>query len=226
MTSFKLYVKVIDTLKSLSKRYLALLIGLTIMAASVAMAKLSGLGTSPISSVPNVLSIITPLTIGQTTIVFNTAIIVLEAVVLGRHFTWLNVLQIIPTVIFGELIDVFVSLFAPWAPHTYWLKIVLILVATLLLAFGVFLEVSSSTIMMAGEGIAAALAFRLKRLFGSMKVRCDIAMVCLAVVLAWVFYHHQLVGVREGTVIAAVLTGLCVGLMQRRLSPLVAWLKA
>jgi uncharacterized membrane protein YczE len=64
------------------KHYMCLFIGLNLMALSVALGKLSNLGTSPISSVPNVLSIITPLTIGQTTIYFMLSLIALEALIL------------------------------------------------------------------------------------------------------------------------------------------------
>nr|WP_024624248.1 hypothetical protein [Lactiplantibacillus fabifermentans] len=45
------------------------------MAMAVALSKLAGLGTSPISSIPNVVSLMTPLTIGQVTMVFMVILI-------------------------------------------------------------------------------------------------------------------------------------------------------
>ncbi|WP_179394784.1 hypothetical protein [Lacticaseibacillus absianus] len=94
-----------------------------------------------------------------------------------------------------------------------------------LLAVGVFFEVNSRTIMMAGEGIAAAFAFRVKRAFAVMKVRCDIGMIVMAIGLALLF-RHQLVGVREGTLIAALLTGRFVGVIEARAPRLTAWVRA
>lgn len=72
------------------KHYVCLLIGLNLMAISIALGKLSNLGTSPISSIPNVLSLITPLTIGQVTIIFMLSLIVLEAIILKSKFNWKN----------------------------------------------------------------------------------------------------------------------------------------
>lgn len=59
-------------------RYLVLIAGLLIMGMSVAMAKVADLGMSPISSIPNVLSFIFLLPIGQITIIFLAALILLE----------------------------------------------------------------------------------------------------------------------------------------------------
>lgn len=59
-------------------RYLVLIAGLLIMGMSVAMTKVADLGMSPISSIPNVLSFIFLLPIGQITIIFLAALILLE----------------------------------------------------------------------------------------------------------------------------------------------------
>lgn len=202
-----------------------LLLGLLLMAASVALAKVATLGTSPISSIPNVLSILSPLTIGQTTILFMMVVIFLEWVVLRREFGWANLIQLIPSVLFGTLIDVFGRLFAGLHPQAYWFQLGLTLVSVVILAVGVFFEVNSRTLVMAGEGISAALAYRFQRPFGVTKVRVDISMVLGAVILALVG-THSLIGVREGTVISALVTGQLVGLIEERLPRFTAWVQA
>ena len=55
------------------KRYVLLCVGLTIMAFSIK----AGLGTSPISSLPYVLSLLTPLTVGTATIAMHVVLICL-----------------------------------------------------------------------------------------------------------------------------------------------------
>ncbi|WP_225423532.1 hypothetical protein [Levilactobacillus suantsaii] len=72
------------------KHIILLLLGIFLMAASVELAKLAGLGTSPISSIPNVGSLLTPLTIGQVTIIFMVVLIALEWAILRREFGWGN----------------------------------------------------------------------------------------------------------------------------------------
>lgn len=206
------------------KHGVTLILGLLLMAASVALAKLATLGTSPISSVPNVLSILTPLTIGQTTILFMLGLIFLEWVVLRRNFGWANLIQLIPSVFFGTAIDWFVRHLAFIQPQSYIVQLGLTLLSIVILAWGVFFEVNSRTLVMAGEGIAAAVAFRFKKPFGAMKVRIDISMVVAAALLA-VVCAHGLIGVREGTVLSALLTGRLVGGFEAYLPRLTAWVQ-
>ncbi len=195
------------------KHFLCLLFGITVMSASVALAKIAMLGTSPISSIPNVLSELTPFTIGQWTIVFMVVLITIEWFVLRKNFTWANVIQLVPSVFFGAMIDWFVGVFSFIKPTHYWVQVVLTLVSVVLLAIGVFFEINSRTLMMAGEGITAAFAFYKHMQFPRMKVRADLTMVIVAVVISLVF-SHQLIGVREGTVISALLSGRIVGLIE------------
>ncbi|MFD0896536.1 YczE/YyaS/YitT family protein [Loigolactobacillus binensis] len=205
-----------------TKHFACLIFGIALMAASVAMAKIALLGTSPISSVPNVLSELTPLTIGQWTIVYMVLLIILEWIVLGHYFDWHNVIQIIPSAFFGVMIDTFVRLLHFLTTSNYLLQLLLTLLSIVLLATGVFFEVNSRTLMMAGEGITAAFAFRKKMAFGRMKVRVDVSMVLLALLLSFGF-GRQLIGVREGTVLSALLSGRIVGLIETHLPKLKIW---
>lgn len=56
---------------TLFKRYFILLAGLTIMAFGVAFSIKASLGTSPISSVPYVISLFSPFTVGTATILMH-----------------------------------------------------------------------------------------------------------------------------------------------------------
>ena len=59
------------------KRYLLLLLGLSIMAFGVAFSIKASLGTSPISSVPYVVSLFAPLTVGTATIIMHCVFIIM-----------------------------------------------------------------------------------------------------------------------------------------------------
>lgn len=206
------------------KHIILLLLGIFLMAASVALAKLAGLGTSPISSIPNVGSLLTPLTIGQVTIIFMVVLIALEWAILRREFGWGNLIQLLPSAVFGTLIDGCMRLFHALQPVVYWQQLGLTLISLVVLALGVFLEVNSRTLVMAGEGIAAAVSLRTHRPFGTMKVRCDLAMVVGAVALA-LLGAHSLIGVREGTVLSAILTGRLVNGITTYFPRLTAWVQ-
>ncbi|MDA5387189.1 YczE/YyaS/YitT family protein [Loigolactobacillus backii] len=206
------------------KHFACLIFGIGLMSASVALAKIALLGTSPISSVPNVLSELTNLTIGQWTIIFMIVLIGLEWVALRQYFSWLNVIQIIPSLFFGVMIDWFVKFFSFIKLPNYWVQLGITLLSIILLAIGVFFEVNSRTLTMAGEGIAVAFAFAKKMAFSRMKIRTDIAMVIAALLISLVF-SHQLIGVREGTVLSALLSGRLVGLIERYFPRLTNWVQ-
>lgn len=59
----------------------------------------------------------------------------------------------------------------------------------------------------AGEGIVLAICQKVPIRFGNMKVIFDATLVCIAVILSFLFLGH-LDGVREGTIAAALFVGL------------------
>ncbi|WP_225425225.1 YczE/YyaS/YitT family protein [Lactiplantibacillus mudanjiangensis] len=185
---------------------MTLTLGLILMAIAVALSKLAGLGTSPISSIPNVMSILTPLTIGQMTIIFMFVLIALELVFLRREFSPWALLQLIPSIIFGGLIDLFTD-WLRWLPlNNYGAQLIATFISIFILAWGVYFEVNSRTILMAGEGLATAVAIATQKAFPRAKVWCDASMVVVAIIIALVGLHG-LVGVREGTILSALITG-------------------
>lgn len=206
------------------KHYLMLLTGLLLMSMSVALAKVATLGTSPISSIPNVLSFLVPLTIGQITIVFMIIIIFLEFLVLRSEFSWINIIQLVPSLLFGLFIDLFVRWMSFVNFDYYWERLGATLLSIFILALGVLFEVNSKTVVMAGEGIAAAMALRWEKPFGVMKVRCDLTMMLVAAIISLVFFR-DLVGIREGTVLSALLTGRLESMMEQQLPGFIFWLR-
>lgn len=206
------------------KHYLILLIGLLLMSLSIALAKIATLGTSPISSIPNVLSFLTPLTIGQSTMILMILIIILEFIILRDKFGSLNIIQLVLSLLFGLMIDFFGKWLTFIHLTNYLQQLILTFISILILAMGVLFEVNSRTIIMPGEGIAAALSLRYQKPFAVMKVRCDITMMLTATVLALLFLHG-LVGVREGTVLSALITGRLEGFFEKITPNFINWLK-
>ena len=189
------------------KRYLLLLVGLSIMAFGVAFSIKASLGTSPISSVPYVLSLFTPLTVGTATIIMHCFFILMQILILRKNYHFIQLMQLPIAFFFGYLTD-----FGVWAVrgisyHTYWQQWILCLIGILLVAVGVSLEVKAGVVVLAGEGVVLAICQVLPVKFGYMKVGFDVTLVVIACVLSLVF-THQLQGVREGTVAAAIMVGL------------------
>lgn len=70
------------------KRYIIFIIGLYINSFGVSLITKAALGTSPISSIPYVLSLNFPFTLGQFTIFFSILLIVLQLFILGKISSW------------------------------------------------------------------------------------------------------------------------------------------
>ena len=190
------------------KRYLLLLVGLSIMAFGVAFSIKASLGTSPISSVPYVVSLFTPLTVGTATITMHCVFILLQILVLRKNYHPIQLMQLPVAFFFGYLTD-----FGVWAVqgitcNTYWQQWIVCLIGILLVAVGVSFEVKAGVVVLAGEGVVLAICKVLPKVkFGYMKVGFDVTLVVIACVLSTVF-TGRLQGVREGTVAAALLVGL------------------
>lgn len=190
------------------KRYLLLLAGLSIMAFGVAFSIKASLGTSPISSVPFVVSLFTPLTVGTATITMHCVFILMQILILRKDYHLIQLMQLPVAFFFGYLTD-----FGVWAVqgiscNTYWQQWIVCLIGILLVAVGVSFEVKAGVVVLAGEGVVLAVCKVLPKIkFGYMKVGFDVTLVVIACILSFVFTGH-LQGVREGTVAAALLVGL------------------
>ena len=77
----------------------------------------AALGTSPISSLPYVLSQRFTLTLGQFTFIMNTGFIVAQIVLLGREFEKRQILQIGVNIVFSWFIDVSMKILQGFVPE-------------------------------------------------------------------------------------------------------------
>lgn len=196
------------TAGNLVRRYLMLLVGLLIMSFGVGFSIKAGLGTSPVSSIPYVLSLIAePMTVGETTILVNCLLVLLQVILLRRRFQLVQLIQVPVAVAFGYLTDFAVWVLSGVSPAAYWQQWLCCIAGILLVGIGVSFEVTADVVTMAGEGVALALCKAFGMKFPNAKVTVDCSMVIIAVVLSLGFLH-RLEGVREGTVAAAIFVGM------------------
>ena len=198
------------------KRYLIFLVGLFVNSLGVSLITKANLGTSPISSIPYVLSLNFPFTLGNFTIFFSIFLIVLQLIILRKNFKVEHILQIPVSIIFGYFIDLTMILFSWVNPEAYIMKIVYLLIGCLILGVGVYMEVLADVVMLPGESFVRAIVLTWKTNFGTTKICFDVSMSVIAAVLSFVF-AGRLAGVREGTVIAALLVGFIARLIGKKL---------
>lgn len=198
------------------KRYLLFLVGLFVNALGVSLVTKASLGTSPISSIPYVLSLNFPFTLGNFTIFFSILLIILQIIILRKNFKIANILQIPVSIAFGYFIDLTMYLFFWVNPQNYFVKIITLLAGCAVLGFGVYLEVVADVVMLPGESFVRAIVQTWNTNFGTTKIIFDTSMAVIAAVLSFVF-SGKLNGVREGTLIAALLVGFIARLLGKKL---------
>ena len=194
-----------------------LLAGLLIMALGVALSTRATLGTSPIASVPYVLSLATPLTIGQITIVMHCVFIALQILLLRKRYKLFNLFQLGMAVLFGTFTDLMMAVVSVLPdPGNYLWQWIYCAAGIVALAMGVFLLVKARVLQLAGEGLVSAVSEVTGWEFAKIKIVFDSTLAVLAIALSLVFLG-DIRGVREGTVAAAILVGLIVRVYDKTL---------
>lgn len=206
------------------RRLLLLFVGLLIMSFGIALSVRSDLGTTTISSLPYVLSLISPLTLGITTIIFNIGLVLVQILLLRSRFRAFQLLQIPLAVVFGLFNDLALWL-TSWVTYSaYWQQWLIVLLGLFLLSTGICFQIAANTLMLAGEAVVLAISTELSRVFGKrrlfvfgyVKIGFDLITVISAIILGLMF-AGAVVGVREGTIAAAFLIGTIV----RRILPVI-----
>ncbi len=200
------------------KRCVLFVISLFFIGLGIALTKHGEIGVSPVSSVANVLSLrYTALSFGGWTIFSNCAFLLGQILILRRKFKPIQFLQIPLFFLCGIFTDfgVWITRFLP--QNSYMAKLLFVLVGSVVLGFGIALGCLADVMLNAPEAFVKALSLTIKREFGTVKIVCDICLVLLSALLSVAFFKGKLIGIREGTIISAILVGCFVSVFYRLL---------
>lgn len=142
----------------------------------------------------------------------------LQLLLLGKKFKPADLLQIPVSVILGYFIDLSMFLLSWVQPEQYFFNGLYLLIGCVILGFGVFLEIIANVVMLPGEAFVRAVTIRFGTDFGITKICFDSSMAVLAVLISLPLFH-TINGVREGTVLAALLVGLIAKFFGKLLRP-------
>ena len=192
-----------------------LIFGLFLSALGVALLKKAALGVSPISSAANIVSIAVPeLSLGTWLIIWNCVLIWGQFLILRRDFRPVELLQLPLSVLFGLFTDLSMSILDFAEPGSYIECFALVVLGTVTMALGISLTVIADVIMNSGEALVKAVSDKTGKAFGSVKIAFDACCVAIAVALSFILCG-EILEVREGTLVAALLTGVFVNLFGR-----------
>ena len=201
-------------------RVLIYCFGLFLMALGVAFSVNSNLGVSPVNSLPYVVSQIIGIQMGSCVTAIFCFYILLQIVLLRKEFKPVNFLQIVFSTIFGYFVDFAKMLVGDFAIPTYFGQLAMLAISIVLIAVGVLLYMDVELVPMPMEGLSSTIARKLNKPFPTMKTDIECVVVMTGVILCLVFFG-KLDGIREGTVITAVVTGKLIAVFKKPISPVV-----
>jgi uncharacterized membrane protein YczE len=196
------------------KRIFIYCVGLFIMAVGVTFSVKSNLGVSPVNAIPYVVSLISGLDQGLCVSVIFCSYIILQVFILKRDFKLQNLLQIICASLFGYFVSFSNMLFYFEPSENYIIRLIYMLVSIVFIGVGVYLYLEARLIPLPAEGVMMALKEKTVFEFHNIKMGFDVATVILAVIISYIFLEN-ISGVREGTIIAAILVGKVVGIISK-----------
>ncbi len=201
-------------------RVLLYILGLFFVALAQIILLNSGLGTLPGQSLPFVLSNIIPIDAGTCVIMVFSFYILLQAAILRRNFKLISLTQIIFSTTLGYFVNFVRVLVGGWTIPTYPGRLLMLGISIFVLAVGLILYIEVDLMPMPVEGLALILADKLGIRFHNAKILMDCLAVGAAILLS-LLYLGELVYIREGTVITAILTGKAMALLKKPLLPII-----
>lgn len=207
-------------MKDVFKKYLVFVIGLYFLAAGIVLIIRSALGTTPISSINYVLSLNSPLSLGTCTFIINMVLILGQFWLIRKNKTRQDIIEILLQMpfsfLFSAFIDLNMMLTSELQPVNYGMSIALLFIGCIVQSIGVVLELKPKVAMMSAEAFVKYASRRYNKEFGKFKVYFDVTLVTLAVILSLIL-TQGVQGVREGSLIAACITGYIVSFLNHKI---------
>ena len=197
-------------------RFLVYLGGLAILSLGVVINTKTGLGVSPINSVPFSISELTGYTLGLMTVIVYLFCIVIQAILL-KKITLKMLLQVPFSVLFGTYVNLFNG--AMNIPMDSMVaKVIWFMIAIVCISVGVYLSVNMNIVPNAPDALAKAIGETLKKDMGFGKNLLDIICVVTSCSIGLIF-AGKLIGIGIGSVATALLIGRCIKLWGKVLRP-------
>ena len=191
------------------------IIGLFVMAFGIVLIKKAATGVSPVSVIPAALANITPLTFGNTTILFQVFCFLLILAV-QRKIDVKTILILPVALVFGYIIDLYMYLLA-FGLMPVWLCYLICLAGIAATALGIVIIVGANLMLPAPDALLRTISAKYRQPLSRIKMAGDAAYVVIAILIELIFLHRVFSPdcVWIGTILSVLLTGRLVGVFGR-----------
>ncbi len=189
-------------------RYILFIIGLFIAAMGVAFSTKAGLGTSPVASLPYSVSLISHLlTFGGWLNLLSVIQITVQVLLLRSRCNPLEIfIQTVLAFVYGYLTNFSCFLIRDIEVTSYPMQFLFMLLGCVILGFGIWVQLRGGVAMLPGEAMNRAIGQVTGYKYENIKIFFDVAYIVGSAIICLVFIG-RLEGVREGSIIAALLVG-------------------
>jgi len=187
------------------------------MTAGIALSVKSRLGVSPVSSVPNAMTLIWGIEMGKGTILVHSFFVLLQILILRKKFKLINLCQILIGIVFGYFTTFCnwgVDQLFPGQVNAMWIRLLMQAISIVLIAFGLFFYMPAKILPLALEGLVMTIYEQFGIAVHKAKMIADTTLVCISSGLGLIFLNN-LGSVGIGTALAAVFVGMVLGLLNR-----------
>ncbi len=180
------------------------------MSLGVGLSIKSGLGVTPISSIPYSLTLASGVNIGITTVIFNALLVFLQIPILKKRFNPKRLLQLINAFMFGYFTDLSLWILSPMPDLPLDVNFTLLIVSMFLIAIGILIYMPANIAPLPGEGVVEAVSLAYDKRFSKVKVCFDTSMVVLSLIICGLFTSDIFGSVNVGTILAAIFIGIII----------------
>ena len=203
-------------MKQIIRSYALFLIGLFIASMGVALSTKAGLGTSPVASVPYSISLINrTLTFGWWLNLWSVIQIVVQVALLRKKCKPVEIIiQTILAFVYGYLTDFSCTLLSGVHANSYAIQFGLMILSCFVLGLGIWIQLKGNVAMLPGEAMNRAFSEVTGKRYENIKIFFDVLYIVAAVIISFLFIGKP-EGVREGSIIAALIVGTIIKIYNR-----------
>ncbi|QVK21064.1 hypothetical protein KHQ82_01655 [Mycoplasmatota bacterium] len=194
------------------KKLVVYIFGLFLLALGVSFSSKSNLGLSAVSALPYALGNVWGISFGNATILTHLVYVGSQVFILRKQFKKRYLLQIPFGILFGVFIDLTGMLLIFSTPDVYLFRVILQLASIMFISFGLLFIIVPHIVDSTAEGFIRAITIRYNKDFGRVKLIHDIITSTSALLIGLVFLN-DIVIIREGTIISALLVGPIIGVL-------------
>ena len=180
------------------------LAGVATVSLGIVLCKKCSLGISPISSVPFVVEIFTPISFGMLTMLFHFINTGLQLMLMRKVSLWV-LLQIPLAFVFGWVID-FLNKIVQFDSGIVANQVLALIFSVLFTAFGMLLMLGMDLVQNPPDGTVKLIAEKCGREVGQIKIFYDITCVVLSVSIGLIVLH-RVEGIGIATIVSAIFVG-------------------